>query len=513
MITTTRHLDIFLEQIAQVLDVTEAQYQQVVDRYTAVSNHLANEDSPLARFQPDIKPQGSFLYGTMIRPIFETDELDVDLVCRLRGKMDSWAQLHLKQAVGERIRENKDYDRMLDDEGDRCWTLVYSGAFHLDILPAIVGQEHYTLFEKSYVGLAGSQVEELAIRMTDRNRANYRWDPKTQNWPKSNPFGYAKWLKNRASLAFLKGVVLSENVEPLPGYSREKEPLIRIVQILKRHRDIMFGEDDCEKPISIIITTLAAKAYNKETDILKGLLMVLNNMEAHIKDRYSLEHEKSIKWIANPVNEDEENFADKWPNDPNKETKFYDWLEKAKEDFGHIKNMSISDAYEYLKEVLGTRSVNEALKELGLDTIITESKKPVNYSSALLSVSHRQQPIWPIYNRFQCRIYAYYKNPTTNKRITIAGSTIVPKGCFIYFTANTNVPKPFEVYWQVVNNGQEAENHKCLRGNIFHAGTLGAGGLKYKDSSAFTGMHWVECFVVKDGQCVARSSEFFINIR
>ncbi|MDT0651237.1 nucleotidyltransferase [Autumnicola edwardsiae] len=513
MITTTKHTQLFLEQIAKILDITEAQYNQVVQRYTAVSNHLAQEDSELSRFQPDIKPQGSFLYGTMIRPIFETDELDVDLVCRLKGKMDSWAQLHLKQAVGDRIKENADYDRMLDDEGDRCWTLVYSGAFHLDILPAIVGQEHYTLFEKSYAGLAGTQVEALAIRMTDRNRINYKWDPNTQHWPKSNPFGYAKWLKDRASLAFLKGVILSENVEPLPGYTQDKEPLIRIVQILKRHRDIMFGEDDCEKPISIIITTLAAKAYNKETDILQGLLNVLEGMENHIEDRYSIEHQKQIKWIANPVNPVEENFADRWPSEPKKQIKFYDWLEKAKEDFGQIQHMNLSEAYEYLKEILGTRTVNEALKELGLDTIIKESKKPVNYSSTLLAVPHRQRPIWPEYNRFQCRVYAHYKIPIKNKRVSITGSTIVPKSCFIYFTAATNVPKPSEVYWQVVNNGEEAKNNKCLRGNIFHAGTMGAGGLKYKDKSAFTGLHWIECFIVKNGVCVARSSEFFVNIQ
>lgn len=511
MITTTQHLHLFLEQIAQALDITEAQYQQVVARYTAVSNHLAKEDSPLARFQPDILPQGSFLLGTMIRPIIESDELDVDLVCRLKGKVEDWAQKNVKEAVGDQIVTNEDYKRMLDDEGKRCWTLIYSGAFHLDILPALVGQEHYNLFEKSYAGLQKEQIDELAIRITDNTLSNYPWDANTQNWPKSNPFGYAKWFQNRSASAEKQLRMLSESVEPLPEYSKEKEPLVRIVQILKRHRDIMFGKDD-EKPISIIITTLAAKAYNKETDIIKGLLMVLHNMEAHIEDRYSIEHHKTIKWISNPIN-DEENFADRWPKESNKQTKFYDWLEKAKEDFGQIQHMSISDAYEYLKEILGTRSVNEALKELGLDTIITESKKPVNYSSALLAAPHRQQPIWPVYNRFHCRIYAHYKNPTTNKRVTITGSTIVPKGCYIYFTASTDVPKPFEVYWQVVNNGQEAENGGCLRGNIFHAGTLGAGGLKYKDASAFTGTHWVECFLVKDGQCVARSSEFFVNIR
>ena len=301
MITTTQHLHLFLEQIAQALDITEAQYQQVVARYTAVSNHLAKEDSPLARFQPDILPQGSFLLGTMIRPIIESDELDVDLVCRLKGKVQDWAQKNVKEAVGDQIVTNEDYKRMLDDEGKRCWTLIYSGAFHLDILPALVGQEHYNLFEKSYAGLQKEQVDQLAIRITDNTLSNYPWDANPQNWPKSNPFGYAKWFLNRSASAEKQLRMLSESVEPLPEYSKEKEPLVRIVQILKRHRDIMFGNDD-EKPISIIITTLAAEAYNKETDILQGLLMVLHNMEAYIKDKYSYEHQKVIKWINNPIN-------------------------------------------------------------------------------------------------------------------------------------------------------------------------------------------------------------------
>lgn len=513
MNTATNHIPIILERIAKILDITEAQYRQVVQRYTAVSEHLAKEGTELSKFQPDIKPQGSFLYGTMIRPIFETDELDVDLVCRLKGKMDDWAQLDIKQAVGNRIKDNVDYERMLDDEGDRCWTLVYSGAFHLDILPALVGQEHYTLFEKSYSGLAGAQLEDLAIRMTDRNRNNYKWDSNTQNWPKSNPFGYAKWLKNRASLALLKGVILRENVEPLPGYTQDKEPLIRIVQILKRHRDIMFGEDDCEKPISIIITTLAANAYSKETDILQGLLNVLEGMERYIEDRYSYEHHKEIKWIANPVNPIEENFADKWLGEPNKQTKFYDWLEKAKADFEKIRYMDLTQAYNYLKEVLGTRSVNEAVKKLGLETMISERYKPVNYNSSLLSVAHRQQPSWPIYNQFNCQIYAYYKNPSNGERVTIAGNTTVPKGCKIYFNAVTNVDKPFSVYWQVVNNGEEARNVGQLRGQIFQAKTLGTGGLKHNENTEYEGLHWIECFIIKNEICVARSSEFFVNIK
>ena len=98
------------------------------------------------------------------------------------------------------------------------------------------------------------------------------------------------------------------------------------------------------------------------------------------------------------------------------------------------------------------------------------------------------------------------------KRISITGSTVVPKLCDIYFVATTNVPKPFEVYWQVVNTGEEAKYNQNLRGNIEKAQILGTGGLRYKDGSAFSGLHWIECFIVKAGVCVARSSEFFINI-
>src|SRR5690606_37219737 len=112
------------------------------------------------------------------------------------------------------------------------------------------------------------------------------------------------------------------------------EPLQRVVQILKRHRDIMFGGNE-HKPISIIITTLAAKSYNKEIDIVDALLNVLNKMESFIEEKYISKYQRKIKWIANPIN-DEENFADKWPDESEKEDNFYAWLEKARADFSDL---------------------------------------------------------------------------------------------------------------------------------------------------------------------------------
>ncbi|RVT75322.1 nucleotidyltransferase [Flavobacterium sufflavum] len=505
-----------LENIGQVLDITQAQYELVQDRYTAVANQLSKDDSPLCIYKPEILPQGSFLLGTMIRPIIEDDELDVDLVCRLTGKKAHWTQKDLKHAVKDQIvHNNENYRRMLDDEGNRCWTLIYeSDKFHLDILPSLIGNNnHINLSEKSFDSLGKSDVEELSIRITDRRESNYPSEINPNYWLKSNPFGYAAWFKNRAAINMFRSLMLSESIQPLPKYTKEKEPLIRAVQILKRHRDIMFGGDD-DKPISIIITTLAARAYNKENNVIDALVSILLNMHLYMKKVYSDKHDKEIWWIENPVN-NEENFADKWPFEQQKQDNFFSWLEKSKSDFSSLKNMNPSDAYRLLKNILGTRSVNEAVRNLGYDELITENLKPVNYSAQMLSVPHRQQPLWPVSLVYNCDVYGRYNDITDNKKSkSITNQTIIPKNCDIYFTATTNVPKPFDVYWQVVNTGEEAKNaFMGLRGGIFQAQTLGKGGLVQKEHSEFTGLHWMECFIVKNGVCVARSSEFFINIR
>lgn len=513
---TTTKINDLLENIGQVLDITQAQHELVEQRYTAVANQLSQEGSKLSVYKPEILPQGSFLLGTMIRPVMEEDELDVDLVCRLTGKKYDWAQINLKHEVKDQlIYNNEDYKRMLDEEGNRCWTLVYAGdKFHLDILPALVcNNNHINLSERSYSKLDKTDLENISLRITDRRESNYTTENNPVYWLKSNPFGYAAWFKERSNVNILRTVLLSESVTPLPGYKKIKEPLVRVVQILKRHRDIMYGGDQY-KPISIIITTLAAKAYQKETNVIDALINILNTMHLHMKEVYSAKHNKNIWWISNPVN-DEENFADRWPNEPERQENFFSWLEKARSDFEALRNVDPSTAYRILKNILGTRAVNEAVRNLGFDDLINENLKPVNYSAQMLSVQHRVRPLWNLSLSYYCNISGVYTDVTDrNKRKNITTATVLPKGCYVTFNAmDTNVPKPYDVYWQVVNNGQEATNGNCLRGGIFKAQTAGKGGLVYTDATAFSGLHWVECFIVKNGVCVARSSEFFVNIK
>lgn len=108
--------------------------------------------------------------------------------------------------------------------------------------------------------------------------------------------------------------------------TKSKTPLQRSIQLLKRHRDSLFQEDD-HKPISAIITTLAAHAYDGEGTLTSALRTILRNMDRYIEER------NGVKWVQNPVNP-HENFADKWPESPAKQEKFYTWLDRARRDFG-----------------------------------------------------------------------------------------------------------------------------------------------------------------------------------
>ncbi len=91
-------------------------------------------------------------------------------------------------------------------------------------------------------------------------------------------------------------------------------------------------------------------------------------------------------------------------------------------------------------------------------------------------------------------------------------SSPLDKRCSLTFEASTDVTPPYKVYWQVVNTGEEARLANGLRGD-FYDGLFEKGGRTRKESTLYHGMHWVECFIVKNGICVARSGEFVVNIK
>lgn len=357
-----------LEELSKNLDISPTQYEAAVKSYQFVGEWLSRPESPLAPYHPEIQPQGSFLLGTMIKPINDEDDLDVDLVCQLTGKKAAWTQYDVKKIVGDSLKQHLTLERMLDKEGRRCWTILHreEAKFHLDILPSIVSSGYKLLFESKMSSDDMRDIEKLAIRITDNKKDNYYTATELREWLISNPFGYALWFRLRCMVDRYKLMSLNEAIQPLPLQKEIKLPLQIIVQLLKRHRDLMFsGKDD--KPISIIITTLAAKAYNRQSNVMEGLLHVVRTMEYHIEERRD-EKGRLIKWIGNPVNL-AENFADKWPDAPQKQINFYHWLKELKADLEHIIEQKGYNVQLSMANAFGKREVNKAFSNIADATL------------------------------------------------------------------------------------------------------------------------------------------------
>jgi mannitol/fructose-specific phosphotransferase system IIA component (Ntr-type) len=359
-----------LDELGENLDITEAQFNAAVTSYNAVGNWLCNDNSLLNKYSPSVKPQGSFLIGTAIQPYTEGQDIDIDLVCELTGKNQNWTQKDLKDIVKKQLEDHKKYESILDKEGRRCWTLKYrensvnNDQYHMDILPAIIANGYSVALTKMFSESRSINFESLAIRITDKELLNYQSETDPDYWLKSNPFGYAKWFIDRAETSNIKLFSLNEAIKPVPKYQKEKLPLQRVVQILKRHRDMMF-KDDKERPISIIITTLAAYSYQGQKNVLEALIDVIDRMHLFIEHRQDQDTGEPFRFVGNPVNKTE-NFADRWRDTPAKERKFNDWLKKVKFDISNATEQNGQhNIIRTLSESFGDNAVKKTFSNIG----------------------------------------------------------------------------------------------------------------------------------------------------
>lgn len=337
------------------LDITPDEFVAAEQRYLDVGKHLAEEGS-------DIYVQGSFMLGTVISPYGRFGEYDLDLVCHSDIAKTSISQQSLKDRVGGHLAYYLRLAEPIDDEvpklgeSRRCWTLRYR-RFHMDVLPAIPD---------------ANSPSETAILLTDKQ---------LRNWQSSNPLAYVLWFRQQCARQFeierkLMAREASGTVDDVPEW-RVRTPLHRVVQVLKRHRDVYFADDPDARTPSSLITTLAARGYRGEQDLLEATISVVQRMPQSIEDR------DGVRWVANPVCP-EENFADKWAEYPDRRIKFVEWLGQVERDLeGAVReNSGMRAVHQRLEKALGETPVRKAVGLIGERTRLERERGAVRVTRA-----------------------------------------------------------------------------------------------------------------------------------
>lgn len=344
-----------LEEMIDQLDLPEYVVEKTIHRYKSLGEWFNRENSSFKDVDINIFPQGSFALGTTIKPIAAQEEYDLDMGCKvvIPNFKSLFTQKQLKEMVGtelESYRVAKGIKQGLEEK-HRCWRLEYMDEikFHLDIVPCIpLNNDKQSVYKKqledafNYEEFLNKSVVEAAINITDDRLDNY--SVVSQDWNISNPEGYLKWFESRMTTGNF-GLYNRSAITPVPIYNR-KTILQRCIQLLKRHRDNMFGEND-SKPISIIITTLAARAYSGELNLEEALINLLENMPTYINP--------ITPRVSNPVNPNED-FTDRWDTSEGKkldlEGNFKNWLLQAKIDFN---NLLKTESYETASLILNDK--------------------------------------------------------------------------------------------------------------------------------------------------------------
>lgn len=327
---------------------------KVRERYEDLGKWLNREDSTVAKYHPYIFPQGSFLLQTAIRPISKKGEYDLDIGCKfMRGlSSNNIEQKALKTMLRrelESYRKARNIEAELEEK-KRCWRLEYKDAmsFHIDVVPCIpvrefddllYGSFYENIYEEQDLILSPDNVEawsSLSALITDNE--SFCYNAISEKWNHSNPEGFGKWFRAHCALPYTKEAKDASSgqakIADLPvSEDHENAVLRKIIKLLKRHRDVMYKEESDYKPISIIISKLAADAYDGEKDLGVAILHVIKGMRQAL--------DAITTKILNPT-EPMENYADKWDDDEAYRTNFKTWLVQAKVDFSTLSKSDLT---------------------------------------------------------------------------------------------------------------------------------------------------------------------------
>jgi hypothetical protein len=432
----------FKNFLENTVNLNQSRIDDLDDRVLAITNYLEGE-AAFGSIVRDVIPQGSYAHKTIIKPLKGRD-FDADVLLHVE-EQTGWAAKDYIAELYAALRRSGTYADLVGRK-TRCVTVDYADDFHVDVVP--------------YLERGGAGLHYITNRHEDL-------------FELTNPEGFNDWLDGQNRVA--------------------QNHLVEVIRLMKFVRDSK-GTFSIK---SVILTTLLGGAVNEARlgadegyyrDMPTALLHIVSDLDEY------LQSSPTMPWIGDPSGTGE-NFGDRWAEaDPDGYSIFRDKL--------HLYAGKIADAY---AEPDKDRSVALWQEVFGPDFKAPPSAE--TKSANLPAVPTTEQFLNQHYgiktmpSRYKVKVSARIarKNGFRHGNLSAHGNRVA-KDRDLYFTiTRCDVPEPFDVYWKVRNHGPEATRLNALRGEI----TRDAGTRSKKESTAYRGSHYVECYIVKNGVCVA----------
>ena len=350
----------------------------------------------------------------------------------------------------------------------------------LDELYKVCKEKYLKVTKQSRsIGIEMQGIEVDVVPMIEDNLSGmYKiGNKKDGTWKKTNPKGHINWCIN----------MNKDN----------NDKFVRIVKIFKWWRKNNCP-DTVKYPKGITLEKIVAdNLYDCNNQYEK---IVFNTMK-NIQNAYEQYIEKGIKPFVSDPGIPSNNLSDSYEfND------FKSFFNKIKT---HIKLLEESNfSNEAWRRILGTEFSKDESSNNSLLEALTE-----RYNS-FFNVPYKEKPIWYEGSNtslvdVKVKCYDEYNNLINynpdgdnllSKNVSIDFSIVGAAA----FSSNT------KIYWQVVNTGEEARSRNCLRGGFENSNIYNYG---RHECTAYTGTHWVQAFIVNNGECIAKSKEILVKIK
>ena len=323
----------------------------------------------------------------------------------------------------------------------RCVRLDYADGFHIDLVPFVTRS-----FELTYI--------------THRTRNEFI---------RQEPPAFTKWFNDQ--------------------HRNANGHLIRAVRLMKWLRN----QSSSDVP-SVVLTALMAERVHgfSGTSDYVNLPATFTTIATALSEY--LDGLSSPPWVDDQIGQ---NLADRWTQSAfdRFKSQLRSWATKA----NAAMTADASESVDAWKKLFGdgygaatTETATEAL-------VLSASSKDVAPGEQDLTRDHDVS--LGIDGKNTVRIVARSSATRSGRgrpRPLSARGNLVPIGRTLHFSVeDCTVEPPYFVFWKVRNDGPEATRRGMLRGEIAERGP------RITESSNFSGSHWVQAWIVKDGVAIA----------
>lgn len=437
------------------LDATRLSYLdgRVASITTALQSSAELTDKVL-----DTVTQGSWAHQTIIKPA-DGLEFDADFLVQL-AEDAAWNEnpKAYASAVYGALSNHVLYGSMTKQK-NRCSRVVYANDCHIDVIP--------------YIVLADGR--EVIVNRT------------TNEFEDTNPVGFTEWLQAKDELT--------------GGHLRRA---IRLLKFTRDHRKAF----DLK---SVLLTTLVGNVVTPyktllEPDYYKDLpttfLHIVEDLDRYLQDQWS-------KPTLNDPSCPATTFDHRW-------TDLQFTAFKAKFHTLAIRVRAAYDAGDVAASLEAWQLVfGDKFKAPVVATTASAAVSPTPRLSSRANTPIVGPTEEFADERFKLALTHHVKitcevteptggNRAQRRRALKSRGGRVPKCRKLLFkVVGTDVVGSYQVYWKVRNRGPEAEKRHLPRGEIIRD----EGKQQRSETTDFAGDHFVECYVVQNGVCVAAARE------